>query len=230
MAQTHELAAQARNDQGKGASRRLRRAGQVPAIVYGAGEPPQNIQFEHNTLALAARNEWFSSSVLDLLIDGKRQKVLLRDVQKHPFKPQLLHLDFLRINENQAIRVRVPLHFLNQEKSPAGKASGVVVSHNITEVEISCLPKDLPEYLEIDLIDLKLGDIVHLSDIKLPAGVEIPELKFGKEHDHPVVTAQEIREEVEEAPEAVEGAAPAEGAAAPAAAPAEPAAAKKEEK
>lgn len=152
-------------------------------------------------------------------------------MQKHPFKPQLLHLDFLRINENQAIRVRVPLHFINQEKSPAGKASGVVVSHNFTEVEVACLPKDLPEYLEIDLIDLKLGDIVHLSDIKLPAGVEIPELKFGKEHDHPVVTAQEIREEVEEVPEAVEGAAAAAPeAAAPAALPAEPAAAKKEEK
>ena len=229
MATIHEIAGASRTDQGKGASRRLRRAGHVPAIVYGAGQPPQNIQFEHNTLALAARNEWFSSSILDLMIDGNRQKVLLRDVQKHPHKPQLVHLDFLRINENEKIRVEVPLHFLNQDKSPAGKMSGVVISHNVTEVEVSCLPKDLPEYLEIDLGELELGDIVHMSDIKLPAGVEIPELKLGKEHDHPVVTAQEIREEVEEAPEAVEGAAPAE-AAAPAAAPAEPAAAKKEEK
>jgi large subunit ribosomal protein L25 len=229
MAQIHELAASGRTDQGKGASRRLRRAGQVPAIVYGAGDPPQNIQFEHNTLALAARNEWFSSSILDLLIDGNRQKVLLRDVQKHPHKPQLLHLDFLRINENQAIRVRVPLHFVNQEKSAAGKASGVVVSHAMTDIEVSCLPKDLPEYLEIDLVDLQLGDIVHVSDIKLPAGVEIPELKLGKEHDHPVVTAQEIREEVEEVPEAAEGAVVPETAA-PAAAPAEAAPAKKEEK
>ncbi|HET6906011.1 MAG TPA: 50S ribosomal protein L25/general stress protein Ctc [Rhodanobacteraceae bacterium] len=214
MATIHEIAAQGRTDQGKGASRRLRRAGNVPAIVYGAGQPPQNIQFEHNTLALAARNEWFSSSILDLLIDGNRQKVLLRDVQKHPFKPQLLHLDFLRINENEAIRVRVPLHFVNQEKSPAGKASGVVVSHAMTDVEVSCLPKDLPEFLEVDLIDLKLGDIVHVSDIKLPSGVEIPELKLGKEHDHPVVTAQEIREEVEPVEAAAEGAAPAEAAAA----------------
>ena len=216
MAKIHEIAAQGRTDQGKGASRRLRRAGQVPAVVYGAGAAPQNIQFEHNTLALAARNEWFTSSILDLLVDGNRQKVLLRDVQKHPFKPQLLHLDFLRVNENEAIRVRVPLHFLNQEKSPAGKMSGVVISHNLTEVEISCLPKDLPEYLEIDLVELKLGDIVHVSDIKLPAGVEIPELKLGKEHDHPVVTAQEIREEVEEAPEVAPGEVPATEAAAPA--------------
>ncbi|MGN6313289.1 MAG: 50S ribosomal protein L25/general stress protein Ctc [Rhodanobacteraceae bacterium] len=214
MATIHEIAAQGRTDQGKGASRRLRRAGNVPAIVYGAGQPPQNIQFEHNTLALAARNEWFTSAILDLLIDGNRQKVLLRDVQKHPFKPQLLHLDFLRINENEAIRVRVPLHFANQEKSPAGKASGVVVSHAMTDVEVSCLPKDLPEFLEVDLIDLKLGDIVHMSDIKLPSGVEIPELKLGKEHDHPVVTAQEIREEVEPVEAAAEGAAPAEAAAA----------------
>lgn len=215
MAKTHELAAQVRTDQGKGASRRLRHAGQVPAIVYGSGEPPQNLQFEHNTLMLAARHEWFTSSILDLMVDGQRQKVLLRDVQKHPFKPQLLHLDFLRINENQAIRVRVPLHFVNQDKSPAGKTSGVVVSHAMTDIEVSCLPKDLPEYLEIDLIELNLGDIVHMSDIKLPDGVEIPELKFGKEHDHPVVTAQEIREEVEETPEVAEGEVPAtaEGAA-----------------
>lgn len=215
MAKTHELAAQVRTDQGKGASRRLRRAGHVPAIVYGSNEPPQNLQFEHNTLMLAARNEWFTSAILDLMVDGNRQKVLLRDVQKHPFKPQFLHLDFLRINENQAIRVRVPLHFVNQEKSPAGKTSGVVVSHAMTDIEVSCLPKDLPEYLEIDLIDLALGDIVHMSDIKLPEGVEIPELKFGKEHDHPVVTAQEIREEVEETPEVAEGEVPAtaEGAA-----------------
>jgi large subunit ribosomal protein L25 len=224
MATTHSISVEKRNDEGKGASRRLRRAGFVPAIVYGAGQPPQNIQFEHNTLALAARNEWFTSSILDLMIDGNRQKVLLRDVQKHPFKPQLLHLDFLRINENEAIRVRVPLHFVNQEKSPAGKASGVVVSHAMTDLEVSCLPKVLPVFVEVDLIDLKLGDIVHMSDIKLPAGVEIPELKLGKEHDHPVVTAQEIREEVEPVEAAAEGAAPAEGAAgapAAAAAPAE---------
>src|SRR5690348_6089843 len=103
MATIHEIAAQGRTEQGKGASRRLRRAGSVPAIIYGAGQPPQNVQFEHNTLALAARNEWFTSSILDLLIDGNRQKVLLRDVQKHPFKPQLLHLDFLRRSEERRV-------------------------------------------------------------------------------------------------------------------------------
>ncbi|MBS0381915.1 MAG: 50S ribosomal protein L25/general stress protein Ctc [Proteobacteria bacterium] len=221
MPTIHEITAENRADQGKGASRRLRRAGKVPAVVYGANGPAENIQFDHLKLSLVARNEWFTSSILDLLVDGKRQKVLLRDVQKHPVKPQLLHLDFLRVDENKAIRVRVPIRFLNKEKSPAGKSAGVVISHNLTEVEVSCLPKDLPEHIELDLIALELGDILHMSDLKLPAGVEIPELKFGKEYDHTVVSAQAVREEVEEVPVAAEGAVPAEGAAA--AAPATPA-------
>ena len=219
MATIHEITAERRADQGKGASRRLRRAGKVPAVVYGANAPAENIQFDHLKLSLAARNEWFSSAILDLLVDGNRQKVLLRDVQKHPVKPVLLHLDFLRVDESKPVRVYVSIKFLNKDKSPAAKTSGVVISHNITEVEISCLPKDLPEHLELDLGELALGDVLHLSDLKLPAGVEIPELKLGKEYDHTVVSAQAVREEVEEAPAeaAAEGAA-AEGAAAPAAA------------
>jgi large subunit ribosomal protein L25 len=206
MAKTHEIAAQARNDEGKGASRRLRRASFVPAVVYGAGQPAQSIQIEHNTILLAAKHEWFFSSVLDLNIDGKVQKVLVRDWQKHPFKQQMLHMDFLRINENEAIRVNVPIHFLNQEKSPAGKTAGVVISHNLNEVQISCLPKDLPEFIELDLVDLKPGDIVHLSQLKLPANVEIPELHLGADHDVAVVTAVTVQEEVDEAPaEGAEG-------------------------
>ena len=206
MAKTHEIAAQARNDEGKGASRRLRRASFVPAVVYGAGQPAQSIQIEHNTILLAAKHEWFFSSVLDLNIDGKVQKVLVRDWQKHPFKQQMLHMDFLRINENEAIRVNVPIHFLNQEKSPAGKTAGVVISHNLNEVQISCLPKDLPEFIELDLVDLKPGDIVHLSQLKLPANVEIPELHLGVDHDVAVVTAVTVQEEVDEAPtEGAEG-------------------------
>jgi large subunit ribosomal protein L25 len=219
MATTHEITASGRADEGKGASRRLRRAGQVPGVVYGGDQAPQSIQLEHNSVLLAAKNEWFFSSVLDLNVDGKTQKVLVRDWQKHPFKLQMLHLDFLRINENEKIRVSVPLHFLNQENSPAGKISSVVISHHVTEVEVACLPKDLPENLQIDLGQLEEGDIIHMSDIVLPAGVEIPELKLGKEHDHTVVTAHTVREEVEEAPEA-EAAADAEAApAAPAAQP-----------
>jgi large subunit ribosomal protein L25 len=218
MATIHEITAEPRADQGKGASRRLRRAGKVPAVVYGADTATENIQFDHETLALTARNDWFASSILDLLVGDKRQKVLLRDLQKHPVKPQLLHLDFLRIDEAKPIRVYVSIRFLNKETSPAAKTSGVVISHNLTEVEVSCLPKDLPEYIELDLAGLDLGDILHLSDLKLPAGVEIPELKLGKEYDHTVVSAQMVREEVEEVPEVVEGeAAAGEGAVAPAA-------------
>jgi large subunit ribosomal protein L25 len=214
MATQHVISAQGRKDEGKGASRRLRRAGFVPAVVYGAGQEPESIQIEHNTVLLASRHEWFFSSVLDLNVDGKTQKVLVRDWQKHPFKMLMLHMDFLRINENEVVRVAVPIHFLNQEKSPAAKTAGLVISHNLTEVTVSCLPANLPEYLELDLATLSAGDIVHLSDIKLPANVEIPELALGKEHDVAVVTVASVQEEVDETP-AVEG-----DAAAPAAAPA----------
>ncbi|UGB38854.1 50S ribosomal protein L25/general stress protein Ctc [Frateuria soli] len=213
MAQTHEIKAQSRNDEGKGASRRLRRAAMVPAVVYGANQPPQSIQIEHNTILLAAKNEWFFSSILDLNVDGKVQKVLVRDWQKHPFKQQMLHMDFLRVNENEAIRVNVPLHFLNQEKSPAGKTSGVVISHNLTEVEVSCLPGNLPEFIELDLVDLKPGDIVHLSQVKLPKGVSLSALSLGADHDIAVVTANAVKEEAEPAAEA---AAAPEGEAKPA--------------
>jgi large subunit ribosomal protein L25 len=210
MATTHEIKAEGRKDEGKGASRRLRRASFVPAVVYGAGQPPESIQIEHNTILLAAKHEWFFSSVLDLNVDGKVQKVLVRDWQKHPFKLQMLHMDFLRINENEAIRVNVPLHFLNQEKSEAGKTAGVVISHNLTEVEVSCLPKHLPEFIELDLSSLKEGDIIHLSQLKLPADVEIPALALGADHDIAVVTAYSVQEEVDAAP--AEGAAEAPAA------------------
>lgn len=199
MAKTHEIKAQVRNDEGKGASRRLRRAAFVPAVVYGADQPPESIQIEHNTILLAAKHEWFFSSILDLNVDGKVQKVLVRDWQKHPYKLQMMHMDFLRINENEPIRVNVPLHFLNQESAPAAKMTGAVISHNLTEVEVSCLPKDLPEFIELDLGNLELGDIIHLSDIKLPADVKIAALlHHGEEHDVAVVTALSVKEEVEE--------------------------------
>jgi large subunit ribosomal protein L25 len=220
MATTRTINVEKRNDEGKGASRRLRRAGFVPAIVYGGDLQPVSIQIQHKDVWHASQNEWFYSSILDLSLGGEVQKVLLRDMQRHPFKQIVLHMDFQRVNENEAIRVRVPLHFLNQEASVAGKTSGVVIMHELTEVEISCLPKHLPESIEIDLSNLAVGDIVHLSDLKLPQGVEIPELRFGKEHDHAVVVAKEMRAEAEETP-AAEG----EGAAAAAAAPA-----KKDEK
>ena len=236
MATIHEIPAETRKDEGKGASRRLRTTGKVPAIVYGSTDAPASIQLEHNTVWLASQHEWFYSAILDLKLDGKTQKVLLRDMQRHPFKAQLLHLDFQRVDENKAIRIRVPLHFLNQETSPAGKMAGVLISHAMNDVEISCLPKDLPEHIEVDLSELKVGDIIHLSALKLPKGVEIPELRLGKEHDSAVVTAQEMKQEVEVAPvveaAGATGAAPAAGAtgAAPAGGAAAPAAAKKDEK
>jgi len=197
MATQHELKATNRKDEGKGASRRLRHAAKVPAIVYGAHQDPVSIQLEHNDVFLASQHEWFYSAILDLNLEGTAQKVLLRDMQRHPFKPQIMHIDFQRVSENVAIRVSVPLHFLNQEKSPAGKISGVLIMHELNEVEISCLPRDLPEFIEIDLIELKEGDILHLSDLKLPSGVEIPELKLGKEHDVAVVLARQLKEEIE---------------------------------
>ncbi|WP_426285413.1 50S ribosomal protein L25/general stress protein Ctc [Luteibacter sp. E-22] len=203
MATNHQLTATSRSVEGKGASRRLRIAGYVPAIVYGAGEAPQAIQVLHNDVLLGSRFESFYSSVIELTVDGKKQKVLIKDWQKHPFKQLMLHMDFQRVNENEAIKVAVPVHFLNQEKSPAGKTAGLVISHNLTEVTVSCLPKNLPEFIELDLADLKAGDIIHLSDLKLPAGVEIPELGLGKEHDVAVVTVASIQEEVD--PAAAEG-------------------------
>ena len=191
MAKTHEISVALRKDEGKGASRRLRRAGSVPAIVYGGGElAPVSIQAAHKDIYMASQNEWFYSSILDLSLDGDVQKVLLRDMQRHPFKQQILHLDFLRVNENEVIRVRVPLHFLNQESSPAGKTGGAIIMHEITEVEISCLPKDLPENIEVDLAELKMGEIIHLSALKLPKGTELADLNLGKEHDIAVVIAR----------------------------------------
>ena len=200
MANTHEIKVQRREDEGKGASRRLRHAGQVPAIVYGGELNPVSIQLNHNDVWLASQNDWFYASILDLSLGGDVQKVLLRDIQRHPFKQLVMHLDFQRVSADQALRAKVPLHFLNEDKSSAGKAADVVVLHELNDVEVSCLPKDLPEFIEIDLSNLAVGDIIHLSELKLPAGVEIPELKLGKEHDVAVVIAKHGKEEAEEAP------------------------------
>jgi len=197
MAKTHEIKVQRREDEGKGASRRLRHAGLIPAIVYGGDLKPVSIQLDHEEVWLAQQNEWFYSSILDLSLNGDVQKVLLRDLQRHPFKQLIMHIDFQRVNENEKLNASVPLHFVNEDKSPAGKSAEVVVTHELNEVQVSCLPKDLPEFIEIDLSNLEVGHVIHLSDIKLPAGVEIPELKQGKEHDVAVVIAKHGREEAE---------------------------------
>ncbi|GHH58301.1 MULTISPECIES: 50S ribosomal protein L25/general stress protein Ctc [Gammaproteobacteria] len=203
MAETHVIKVQRREDEGKGASRRLRRAGQIPAIVYGGDLKPVNIQLDHEEVWLAQQNEWFYSSILDLSLNGDVQKVLLRDLQRHPYKQLIMHIDFQRVNENEKLNASVPLHFVGEDKSPAGKTAGVVVTHELNEVQVQCLPKDLPEFIEVDLSALAVGAVVHLSDIKLPAGVELPALKLGKEHDVAVVIAKHAA--AEEEPAAGEG-------------------------
>lgn len=205
MSTEHKISATGRTDEGKGASRRLRHAAQIPAIVYGGHADPVSIQLEHEKTWLASQNEWFYSSILSLDLDGQTQKVLLRDMQRHPYRQQIMHLDFQRVSENEAIRVAVPLHFLNEESSPAGKAADVAIMHELNEIQISCLPRDLPEFIEVDLGAIQVGDTIHLSEVKLPAGVEVPELKLGADHDVAVVVARHVREEIEEVAPAVEG-------------------------
>lgn len=189
----HTINANVRNDEGKGASRRLRHAGQVPAIIYGGKGTPELIQIEHNHLWHVSQSEWFYASILSVNVAGKSEQVLLRDLQRHPYKQQIMHLDFQRVDENEAIRFNVPLHFLNQEKSPAGKTANVIVSHELHELTVVCLPRNLPEFIAIDLSALTAGDIIHMSDIKLPANVENPALRLGKEHDLAVVMAKFAR-------------------------------------
>lgn len=193
MSKDFNIPAEMRTDVGKGASRRLRRAGRVPAVVYGGDREPATITVDHDSVLHLADQEAFFSSVLTLNVGKKSQQVVLRDLQRHPFKPLLTHIDFLRVSADQAIRISVPLHFVNEEKSPAGKKAGVVISHQATEVEISALPGNLPEFLEVDLSTLEPGESVMMSEIELPEGVSIPALALEGDHDHPVVTAIFIR-------------------------------------
>ncbi len=200
----HIIKAAGRKDEGKGASRRLRHAALIPAVIYGGDTAPQSLQLNHEKTWLDSQNEWFYSSILSLEIDGKIEKALLRDMQRHPYRQIIMHLDFQRVDENKPLRTSVPLHFLNEEISPAGKAAEVVVTHELNEVVIECLPRDLPEFLEVDLSELTVGSILHMSDLKLPAGVSIPELKLGKEHDLALVIAKHGKEEAEAAPAVAE--------------------------
>lgn len=198
MAISSKIKVQLRADEGKGASRRLRREGMVPAVIYGGGKDPVNIQLSHNEVLLASEHEWFYSSILDLSLDGKVQKVLLRDMQRHPYKRQVMHLDFMRVRSDEVLRTSVPLNMINVESSPAGKSPDVVVMHELTEVEVSCLPGNLPGNIEVDLSKLSLGDVIRLSDLVLPEGVEIPALALGPDHDVAVVIARQARVEAED--------------------------------
>ncbi|WP_068635969.1 50S ribosomal protein L25/general stress protein Ctc [Thauera butanivorans] len=161
-----------RDAQGTGASRRLRRAGQLPGIIYGGSEALP-ITLDHNELFHLLRKEVFHSSVLNIDVDGKKETVVLRDTQWHAFKPQVLHIDFQRVDANQKMHLKVPLHFIGDDVCPAVKLGGCIVSHVLNEIDVQCLPKDLPEFVEVDLSALEAGQSVHVSQIKLPAGVEL---------------------------------------------------------
>ncbi len=194
MSKSFEIAAELRADVGKGASRRLRRAGKVPAVLYGADREPVSLTVDHNFMIHAIEDEAFRSSVLQLVVDdNKRQSVVLRDLQQHPFKPLITHIDFLRVSAGQELRMQVPLHFVNEERSEAARQAGVVVSYQVTEIEISATPENLPEYLEVDLSGLEPGDSVLISQIPLPAGVTIPALEVSEDNDSAVVSAIYIR-------------------------------------
>jgi len=168
-----KVVASSRKEQGSSASRRLRRAGQVPGIVYGGSAEPTAVAIEHNPLYHSLRIEAFHSSILDMELDGKTEQVLLRDVQWHPYKPQVVHIDFQRVAAGEKITMKVPLHYVNQEVSPAVKLSAAIVGHVVNEIEITCLPKDLPSFIEVDLSGLETGQTLHASDIKLPDGVSL---------------------------------------------------------
>jgi len=208
MADDFDLIAEFRDDIGKGASRRLRREGKVPAILYGGGRPPRNLAFDHNRVLQQLENESFYSSVLNVKVGDKEQAVILKDLQRHPSKRQIMHMDLQRILEDEEIRMNVPIHFLNEDKAPGVKQSGGKVSHLMTDVEVVCLPRYLPEYLAIDIGDLGLDEMRYMSDIPLPEGVTIPALAQGDEANQPVVSIHVIKEMVIEEEEGLEAAAP----------------------
>jgi large subunit ribosomal protein L25 len=221
MKTSFDLVADDRNaGQGKGASRRLRRSGKVPAILYGGHAEPKQIVLDHQNLLTLLVNEKFYSTILSLKINGQTHAAILKDVQRHPAKNQILHMDLQRVLENEKIRMTIPLHFKGAAASPGVKTQGGIVSHLLNDVEVLVLPKDLPEYLEVDMSTMNMNDMKRLSDIPLPAGVELVDLMHGR--DEAVVSIHHARAEEAETPvaaaaAAAAAAAPAAGAAAPAA-------------
>lgn len=180
-----EINAVKRDVKGTGASRRARRAGNVPGVVYGGSKAAVNLEMNHKELFLQFRHEAFHASILDLILDGKKESVLLRDFQMHPVRNTIQHIDFQRVNANEKVHVKIPFHFLNEDTAPGVKVGGGIVAHILTEAEVSCLPKDLPEFIEVDVGALEIGDSVHLSQIKLPKGVEFVALA----HDNDAAVA-----------------------------------------
>ncbi|WP_334018557.1 50S ribosomal protein L25/general stress protein Ctc [Alteromonas sp. S015] len=185
-----KLDASVRTDLGKGASRRLRREDKLPGIIYGGEEAPVSITLDHNKVNNSADFEAFYSHVLEINLEGKVVEVLVKDMQRHPFKPKITHIDFQRVIAGQDVHTNVPLHFVNEEKSAAVKAGGIA-EHHVTEIEVTCLPKNLPEFIEVDMAGVEMGQTLHLSDLTLPAGVSSVELaKNDEAHDLAVVTVK----------------------------------------
>ena len=196
-----ELNAELRSDKGKGASRRLRRnADHVPAILYGAGKETQPLSIAHKDLHKACENEAFFSHIITIRADGNSEETILKDLQRHPAKDRIMHADFLRIQMDQEISVEVPLHFINEDICIGAREGGGNISHNMTSLEITCLPGDLPEYIEVDVADVEVGGSIHMSELTLPQGLVTPSLQLGPDHDHVVVSvnAPKLVEEIEE--------------------------------
>ena len=205
MSTDFTLNAKGREDTGKGASRRLRRlAGEVPAIIYGGKKQPEQVSLAHKDVIKALENEGFFSQVISLDVDGKAEDVVIKDIQRHPAKALVLHMDFLRVSKTTKLTTRIPLHFINEDICVGVKMGGGLIAHSMTELEIQCLPKDLPEYLDVDMADVEIGQTVHISDIKLPEGVESVALSHGEDHDLPVATVNKPKAVEEELPETSE--------------------------
>jgi len=187
MSTTYKLDAEMRDDLGKGASRRLRREHKIPAVLYGAGRPAWSLTLKENQLMRNLQEEAFYAAIIDLTLEGKTQKVFLRDLQRHPAKPFVLHVDLQRVRDDVEMTVVLPIHYLNEETSAGVKMGGQVI-RNAVDIEVICLPGNLPEYIEVDLTDLEMGDSLHLSDIKMPEGVVSTELAQGEDHDQAIVT------------------------------------------
>lgn len=183
MSTAYTLSAEARSEQGKGASRRLRKTGGVPAVIYGGNIEPQSITLKQNELTRNLQDEAFYSQIMTINYGDTQEMAVLRDLQRHPAKPVVLHVDLQRVRDDEELHVLIPLHYLNEESAPGVKMEGGRVNHIINEVEVACLPKDLPQYLEVDMGTANKGDIVHLTDIKLPEGVSLPTLALGEDHN-----------------------------------------------
>ena len=194
MSQSIELNASPRAELGTGASRRLRRAGdQLPGIIYGGEDAPQPVTLSVNELTKAMQQEAFFSQIVNVRVDGAEQRALVRDLQLHPVSEKVLHVDFLRVHADKPIQTHVPLHFVNEDKCVGVRAGGGSIAHNLVDVEVSCLPKDLPAFIEVDLAALEVGQALHLSDLSLPEGVAVVALGYGEDHDIPVVSVQPPR-------------------------------------